>query len=224
MSELRIFVGYDTNEPVAYHVCVDSIIRHATRPLSITPLALSTLPYEERHGDGSTQFAYTRFLAPYLSGFRGLSLFLDGDMVVRDDIGKLFDIMPIGSAVCVVKHPEYTPKYETKFRNQEQRAYPKKNWSSVMLFQNSSSFCQQLTPEYVSNASGAHLHQFEWLPEDRIGELPAEWNHLVGQYEHNDDAKILHYTDGIPPFRAYTHCDHAPDWIEAFNHMRGVSE
>lgn len=222
-----VFVGYDEGESVAFHVCVNSLVRHASQPLRIMPLALNNLAqnYTERHGDGSTTFAYSRFLAPYLSGFMGYSLFIDGDMLVKDDIVKLFDAVSsdINSALWVVKH-DYTPKARTKFRGASQIAYPKKNWSSVMLFRNSSSFCKQLTPEYVEQSSGAHLHQFQWLPEGRVGELPREWNHLVGEYEHSDDAKILHYTNGVPAFSAYADCDHAGEWFDEFHRVVHVDE
>lgn len=230
MNSLNVFIGYDPGEAVAYHVCANSLIRHASQPLRITPLALNTLgeSYKESHVDGSTEFAYSRFLVPYLSDFSGVSLFIDGDMIVRDDIAKLFDEAKFDteSAVLCVKHDEYQPKGSTKFRGAKQTGYPKKNWSSVILFRNSSTYCKQLTPEYVSRASGAHLHQFEWLPDTRVGTLPKAWNWLVGEdaYKRNDDAKLIHYTQGIPAFAAYQQCDMAEYWWDEFHRLTHVDD
>jgi lipopolysaccharide biosynthesis glycosyltransferase len=225
---LDIFIGYDAGEAIAYHVCVNSLIRHSSQPLRITPLALNNLAphYTEKHSDGSTAFAYSRFLVPYLMGFSGTALFLDGDMVVKDDIAKLFDEFyhDTKSAVAVVKHPEYIPRATTKFRGAIQSAYPKKNWSSVMMFRCSHSYCKQLTPDYIERAEGRHLHRFEWLPEERVGELAPEWNHLVGQYEHNDKAHILHFTDGVPAFKDYADCDHSAEWWDEMHRTTSVDE
>jgi hypothetical protein len=218
---LNVFVGYDPREAIAYAVCCDSIARYAKRPVSIVPLALNSLSgiFTETHQDASTEFAYSRWLVPYLSDFVGESLYIDGDMVLKADIGELCDQLKgdLWSAVKVVKH-DYTPKLRVKFRGSKQTAYPKKNWSSVMLFRNSSGFCRQLTPEYVEKATGAHLHQFEWLPEDRVGDLALEWNWLVGEYENNPDAKLLHYTNGIPAYESFASGDHSKDWWDAYIH------
>lgn len=225
---LDIYVGFDPGEAIAYHVCVNSLIRHASQPLRITPLALNNLApsYTEKHSDGSTTFAYSRFLVPFLMGYSGTALFLDGDMLVKDDIAKLFDdfYRDTQSAVAVVQHPEYIPNGNEKFRGAQQSAYPRKNWSSVMMFRCSHSHCKKLTPEYVQNASGADLHQFKWT--DRIGELDARWNWLVDETHcpHNDDARLLHFTRGIPAFTDYAKCDHANDWWEEMHRVTNVDD
>ena len=227
---LDIFIGFDPGEAVAYHACANSIIRNASQPVRITPLALGMMApfYVEKHNDGSTEFAYSRFLVPYLCGYLGSALFIDGDMIVKDDIAKLFDdhYADMYSAVSVVKHPEYVPNGAEKFRGASQQAYPRKNWSSVMLFRCSHFSCKRLTPEFVTNATGAQLHQFSWVEDERIGSLDPTWNWLVDEAHcpHNPDAKLLHYTRGVPAFAAYANCDHASDWWDEFHRMTNVNE
>lgn len=225
---LDVFIGFDPAEAIAFAVCANSIIRHASQPVRITPLALNTVSgfYKEEHTDGSTEFAYTRFLVPHLSGYMGVSLFIDGDMVVRDDIAKLFEEADRDTqhSVWCVQHPEYKPKGKAKFRGAKQNAYPKKNWSSVMLFRNNTSYTRQLTPEYVTRATGAHLHQFEWLPEMRVGTLHPTWNWLAGEYEPNEHAKIIHYTRGIPAFAGYEMCDQAQVWWDEYHRLLKVDD
>jgi len=212
MGPLRIFVGYDSREAVAYHVCVNSLIRHSSLPLCITPLALNTLPeYDERHKDGSNDFIYSRFLVPYLCGFNGPALFLDGDMVVTDDVAKLFALNQLDKDVMVVKH-DYQTKHPKKYFGAKNEDYPRKNWSSVMLFNCSNYPNRVLLPEFVSKQSGSYLHRFEWMDDSRIGSLPLEWNWLVGEYEMNNDAKLYHYTLGIPACHGYDACDNSQVW------------
>lgn len=209
---LKIFIGYDPNEVAAYHVLAHSIIRHATEPVSITPLKLDYLPmHRKRDPKQSTEFAFSRFLVPHLSGYEGVSLFLDCDMLCRWDVKELFDMMDFSKDVMVVKH-DYTPKTKTKFLDQEQTVYKMKNWSSVMLFNNKQ--CRDLTPETVNYHTGLWLHQFHWTDADGIGELPKEWNHLVGEYDNNPNAKLIHFTLGGPYFTGYEHCEYALEWFD----------
>lgn len=216
---LNIFIGYDSNETVAFHVLSHSIMRRSSRPVSITPLVRAHLPEFTRPRDArqSTEFSFTRFLVPYLSGWSGWSLFMDCDMLVRCDIQEIMMHADPAKSVMVVKH-DYTPKTETKFLGQAQTKYEKKNWSSVMLFNNK--LCKKLTPEYVNSASGLELHQFKWLEGDhRIGALPKEWNHLVGEYDPDDKTKIVHYTIGGPYFHEYKNCDFAQEWFMELEDM-----
>ena len=210
---LKIFIGYDPNEVAAYHVLAHSIIRHSSIPVSITPLKLDQLPMtRKRDPKQSTEFAFSRFLVPWLSGFKGWSLFLDCDMLCRGDIADLFAQMNDRMAVQVVKH-DYTPKTDTKFLDQKQTRYEKKNWSSVMLFNNAR--CKELTVDYVNKASGLELHQFQWLwRQNLIGTLTNDWNHLVGEYDPNPNAQMAHFTLGGPYFTGYEHCEYALEWFE----------
>ncbi len=209
---LDIFCGYDPREAIAFHTCVNSIIRHASKPVTIHPLALNTIEgYTESHTDGSNQFIYSRFLVPWMMGWAGRALFIDGDMVVTDDIYKMVEGLPLYPAVHVVKH-DYTPKDATKYLGSKQEAYPRKNWSSVMVWNCGHFAHRKLTPEFIQEASGEYLHRFQWLEDDQIGDLPAEWNWLPDEYGENKDAKLLHWTCGTPCFIGYADSPQASIW------------
>ncbi len=209
----RIFIGYDTNETIAYHVLVQSIIENSSLPLSITPIALNNVQgifHREQHPLQSTQFSFSRFLTPYLANYEGWSIFMDCDMIVRTDIAKLWALRDDSYSIMCCKH-DYTPVSDTKFLGNVQSKYEKKNWSSVMMFNNAK--CKALTPEYVNTRSGLELHQFKWLGDSgQIGSIPLIWNHLVGEYEHDPKAALVHYTYGGPYFEEYLDCDYAEDW------------
>jgi hypothetical protein len=211
---MRVFIGFDPREEVAFHVLAASIHRRASAPVAITPLSLTQLGgvfTRERHPLQSTDFAFSRFLTPYLSGFTGWSLFLDCDMLVLDDIANLWKLRDSRYAVQVVKH-DHQPREDRKFLGQPQTQYPKKNWSSVMLFNNER--CRALTAERVNTASGLELHQFKWLEsDDLIGDLPHRWNHLVGYDAPNEDVSLVHYTLGGPYFDEYIGCEHSAAWL-----------
>jgi lipopolysaccharide biosynthesis glycosyltransferase len=197
---LNIFIGYDPREAVAYHVCANSIIRHSSVPVCITPLALDNLQdYAEVHQDASNQFIYSRFLVPHLMDHKGLALFVDGDMIFRDDVAKLFALADYTKAVQVIKH-DYQTRSATKYLGAPNESYPRKQWSSVTLWNCGSAIHNKLTPEFVQKATGAELHRFTWVPDERIGELPIEWNWLPDEFGANDDAKLLHWTLGTPCF------------------------
>jgi len=213
---INIFIGYDSKEKVAYHTLVQSIIENATMPVSITPIAkkhFKSIYQRTRTVKESTEFSITRFLTPYLSNYSDWSIFMDCDMLVTTDIKKLWDLRDDKYAVMCVKH-NYTPSSDRKFLNQIQTAYPKKNWSSVMLFNNSK--CTALTPEVVQHEDGLFLHQFKWLDtEELIGEVPHTWNFLVGEEEKLPNEKLpelIHYTLGGPYFEDYKGCDYEEIW------------
>lgn len=213
MTPIPIFVGYDPREAIAYHTCVNSIIRHATQPVAIVPVALNLFQdYEETHGDNSNHFVYTRFLVPHLMDFNGWAIFIDGDMILRDDIVKLWNLRLEGHYdVMVVKH-DYKTRMTEKYMGAKNEDYPRKNWSSVILWNCGSWPNRRLTPEFVQNATGAELHRFTWLTDDRIGELPREWNWLPDEYGANPAAKLLHYTLGTPCFHEFADTPQNEDW------------
>ena len=220
---IRIFIGYDPREKVAYHALVQSIIENSSEPVSITPIAkkhLGNIYQRTRSVKESTEFSLTRFLIPYLSDFDGWSIFMDCDMIVTSDIKALWNLKDDQYAVMCVKH-DYTPSSERKFLDQIQTVYPKKNWSSVMLFNNAK--CTSLTPEVVQHENGLFLHQFKWLEsEELIGELPHTWNFLVGEEEKLNNGKIpdlIHYTLGGPYFEDYKGCDYEEVWKQYKSEM-----
>lgn len=210
---LRVFIGYDPKEAVAYHVLCHSILSRCSVPISITPLVRSSLGmYTRPRGPTeSTEFSITRFLVPYLCDYEGWALFLDCDMLVQCDLADLLMEMLCqrSKAVLVCQH-DYSPKMGWKFEGHVQTAYPRKNWSSFMVF--NASKCKALTPEYVNEATGLDLHRFNWISDDLIGSLSLDWNHLVEEYPPNGDARVLHYTRGGPWFSEFRHCDHADAW------------
>ena len=211
---IRVFIGYDPREAVAFSVLSYSIQARASVPVSVAPLMLSQLSgvlTRERHPLQSTDFSFSRFLTPYLSGYAGWSVFMDCDMLMQDDIARLYELCDDRYAVMVVKH-NHVPKETTKFLGEPQSKYEKKNWSSVMLFNNAK--CRALTPEYVNGASGLELHQFKWLAgDDLIGALPDRWNHLVGYNPSRGDAALVHYTLGGPYFDDYRDCEYSREWF-----------
>ncbi len=225
MEPVRIFIGYDPREAVAFSVLAFSIHRRASVPVTIAPLMLSglgRLMTRERHPLQSTDFAFSRFLTPLLSGYAGWSIFMDCDMLVLDDVAKLWALRDERYAVQVVKH-DHRPREESKFLGAPQTQYEKKNWSSVMLFNNAR--CRALTPPYVNSASGLELHQFKWLAGDElIGALPRRWNHLVGYYAHEPDVSLVHYTLGGPYFDEYRDCEYAAEWRAELERMLVVTQ
>lgn len=209
---LDIFIGYDPREAIAFHTCVNSIIRHASKPVTIHPLALNTIDgYNETHTDGSNQFIYSRFLVPWLMSWKGKAIFMDGDMVVTDDIHTMVSGLDLYPAVHVAKH-NYKPKDETKYLGARQTDYPRKNWSSVIVWNCGHFAHRKLTPEFVQNSTGEYLHRFLWLEDDQIGGLSMDWNWLPDEYGENTDAKLLHWTCGTPCFHEYAQATQASVW------------
>jgi len=216
---IPVFIGYDSRIPVAFQTCVHSIITRSSEPVSVCPITLSSLHSDfnrEMSPLQSTEFSFSRFLTPFLSNYVGWSLFMDNDIIVKEDIAKLWALRSEEHAVMCVKH-NYTPPESTKFMGARDSAYEKKNWSSVMLFNNAK--CKALTPNYVNTATGLELHRFQWLEsEELIGSLPPTWNHLVGHNEASKDSppSLLHYTRGGPFYPDYSQTAHAKEWFDEF--------
>jgi lipopolysaccharide biosynthesis glycosyltransferase len=171
--------------------------------------------YKETHSDGSNQFVYSRFLAPYLSAFEGWAIFADGDMVCQADIIDLWNLRDESKSVLVVKH-DYKTKAQIKYLGNKNENYPRKNWSSLILWNCGHPANSVLTPEFVQNQSGSFLHRFSWLSDDLIGELPVEWNWLAIEYPENPEAKIIHYTLGTPCFKDYSKESMSNIWYQVY--------
>jgi len=183
---LRVFIGYDDRQPVAYNVLQVSIATRSSRPVSVTPLILSQLPITRA---GLTPFTFSRFLVPWLCNYEGTALFLDIDMLVLADIAELFDMMD-DNALMVSKN-------RLKFE-----------WASAMLFNCGHADNRRLTPEFIETAE--NLHTIPWT--DKVGDLPGEWNHLV-MYDEPKPAKLVHYTAGIPCFPETKDLGYGPEWM-----------
>lgn len=217
MTPIRIFIGRDHVEEVSYHVLCASIMRYATVPVSITPISMDHFReffHRERDPKQSNEFSFSRFLVPYLCNYEGWAIFMDCDMLMRCDINDLWKMRDDQYAVMCAQH-DYTPKDQIKYLGNRQYAYPRKNWSSLMLM--NCGKCRQLTPEYVEQASGLELHRMYWADE-MIGSLPLRYNWLVGEYLYSRAAKIVHYTVGGPWFPEYEDCDYADEWRENFDY------
>lgn len=210
---INVFIGYDSKEKAAFSTLSYSILKNSTKPVAITPIYLPNIKDDfirSRDNLSSTEFSFSRFMVPYLMNYQGWALFMDCDMLMKADISELWRMRDDRYAVQVCQH-DYCPKSTTKFLNQTQTVYPKKNWSSFMLM--NCSKCTWLTPDYVNSASGLELHQFKWLLNDQqIGALPLEWNWLAGEYDHKEDVKNVHFTEGGPWFDDYKETDYADEW------------
>lgn len=212
MKPIPVFIGYDPREAVTYHVCANSIIRNASAPVAIIPLALNLFEdYTETHTDGSNHFIYSRFLVPHLMEYTGHAIFIDGDMIVRADIVELWNQRDVYKDVQVVKH-DYKTRMPVKYLGAKNEDYPRKNWSSVILWNCNSFPNRKLTPDFIQRSTGAELHRFTWLDDARIGELPPEWNWLPDEYGVNPNAKLLHYTLGSPCFHEFATTPQGDEW------------
>ncbi len=225
---IPVFVGFDPREEAGTHVFTSSLIHRASAPVSIIPLHRQHFAsfYSKGQRDGTNAFTYTRFLIPFLQGWRGFAIFADGaDMLMRADIAELWALRDHYKAVQVVKH-DYQTKHPRKYLGTQMETsnydYPRKQWSSVMLVNCAHYHWRDITPERVEQMTGPELHRFSWLKDELIGELPSEWNWLADEHGENKDAKIVHWTAGVPAFPAYAQAPHADEFrrqVELVNHV-----
>jgi hypothetical protein len=212
---IPVAIGYDVRESVAYHVLAQSIINRTREPVSIIPLASRMLADFDGQKDGTNAFIYSRFLVPELCNYQGWAVYMDADMLLRADLAELWALRDESKAVMVVQH-DYHTKHRRKLIGTPMECgnadYPRKNWSSMILWNCGHPMNRILTKEYVSEAPGSVLHRFSWLPDDLIGEIPKEWNWLVGEYQLSADANLVHFTYGAPCFRYYSRGDYASEW------------
>ena len=212
---IKVFIGYDQREAQVFHVCVQSILMNTTVPVQIIPLNLDQLKkiYSEEHGDNTNNFIYTRFLVPHLCNFESTAIYMDGDMVVRGDLKDLISMNDKKSAVNVVKH-NYKTKKKTKYMGTLNEDFPRKNWSSVIIWNCDHVKNKILLPSLIQKSTGKFLHRFEWLDDDDINELPREWNWLCDEYGDNSSAKLIHYTLGAPCFKAFRDTPMAGEYMK----------
>jgi lipopolysaccharide biosynthesis glycosyltransferase len=218
-------MGYDPREAAAWHVATQSIIETASVPVAIKALTLASLRWFPDHRDGTNQFITSRYLIPCLQDFAGWALFVDSDVLFRADVADLWELRDSRYAVQVVKHDYRTSaprKYVGSPIENDNIQYPKKNQSSVMLLNCGHPAMRVLTPGYVARSTSQHLHRFEWLDPDLIGDLPSTWNHLVGEYPMRNDARLAHYTLGVPGFAHYVDCEHSREWHGALLRANAV--
>ena len=227
MKPLRVFVGWDSREDIAYQVCKRSLEQHSSIPLHISPIRQSELRARGVYTRGpdplsSTEFSFTRFLTPYLTGYEGWAIFADCDFLFRRDIAGILDYLDPAKALSCVKH-EYTPPETTKMDGQQQTQYPRKNWSSFMLINCAHEQVRRLTPSVVNAESGLYLHRFNWLSDDVIGALPLTWNYLEGWHSKADcdDPIAVHFTRGGPWFENYRDVEYGEEWMALSDRIQG---
>ncbi len=214
-----IVVGFDPREAVAYHTFTQSVIEKSTVPTRFLPLNISSLSnYRELHNDGSNEFIYSRFLVPFLMNFENWAIYADGDMVCLEDIKKLWDLRDKKYAIQVVKH-DYKTKIRNKYWGNKNEDYPRKNWSSLILWNCNHPSHKILTPEFVEKQTGAFLHRFSWINDDEIGEIEKEWNWLAIEYKEKENINLIHYTIGTPCFKEYENTSLSSYWKKSFLNM-----
>ena len=224
---MKIFVGWDSREDIAYQVCKHSIVSRQSNaeviPLKQHDLREKNLYWREKDLMASTEFTFTRFLIPELTNFNGWALFMDCDMILTTDIKELFDQADERYALMCVQH-DYKVKEGIKMDGQKQTVYPRKNWSSVMLINCAHPSNKQLTKELVNNPeiNGAYLHRFSWLKDEEIGSLNHTWNYLVGVYKDIEIPNLIHYTEGGPWFENYRDCEFNNLWKKELQDMMNV--
>lgn len=212
---IHLFCGYDRREAIGFHVFVHSVLSRTSAPVSIIPLAAMGLP------EGSNSFTQSRFLVPKLMRYRGHAIFADAsDMLAMGDVAELNALFDPRFAIQVVKHADYKTRHKTKYRGTAMECpnmnYPRKNWASVCIFN-----CEHPAWQTV-DASEPSLIGLKFLPDELIGELPAEWNRLADEGHPVDKAKVLHWTAGFPAFEAYRDAPAADAWFAAKRQMELV--
>ena len=219
MSNLNIYIGYDSKEDIAYRVCKYSILKRSNTNLKVTSLKLYELITNKMYSRNidplaSTEFTYSRFLVPALNKYKGWAIFCDCDFIFFEDVSKILENIDNSKAVYCVQH-DYTPKEKHKMDGQKQTIYPRKNWSSFILFNCSHPSNKKLSIDLVNSETGSFLHQFKWLKDSEIGSLDERWNWLEGWTSNHNNKKpfAVHYTRGGPWFDEWQDVEFANEWI-----------
>ena len=219
MSNLNIYIGYDSKEDIAYRVCKYSILKRSKANIKVTSLKLYELVTNKLYFRAidplaSTEFTYSRFLVPAINKYKGWAIFCDCDFIFFEDVSKILENIDNSKAVYCVQH-DYTPKEKHKMDGQKQTIYPRKNWSSFILFNCSHPSNKKLSVDLVNSETGSFLHQFKWLKDSEIGSLDERWNWLEGWTSNHNNKKpfAVHYTRGGPWFDEWQDVEFANEWI-----------
>jgi hypothetical protein len=230
LPELRIYIGWDSREPEAFAVAEFSLKQRTSIPLVVHPLKQDelregSLYWREIDPLAATEFTYTRFLVPALTGFEGFALFCDCDFLWLGDVAELLQHATGDRAVWCVKH-DHRPTETVKMDGTPQTVYPRKNWSSLMLLNCAHASTRRLVPEVVNSASGAYLHRMQWADDAEVGGLPVEWNWLEGWNERPSSGapKAIHFTRGGPWFKNWQHVEFGDLWLKEFEKLKGSGQ
>lgn len=224
-TALNVYVGYDPRIETAVNVCVSSLQRRSTVPVHLLQKS-SLFPAFNRptEPNQSTEFTYTRFMVPFLNNYTGWSVFCDCDFIFVEDIASILKYADPTKAVSVCKHPSYNPRTAIKMDGIKQHVAYRKNWASLMLFNNAHPSNKKLTPELINTIMpGVLLHQFSWLDDTEIGSLPLEWN-CLDDYYHLEQPKAIHYTDGGPWFKGYEQTFYSDRWYEEYYYWKAQQD
>jgi lipopolysaccharide biosynthesis glycosyltransferase len=238
-----VWIGFDPREAAAFAVAAHSARAHLTAPVPIYAVELEDLRQSGLYtrptltqdiagapprlldqiseAPMSTEFAISRFFVPLLAR-TGWALFMDSDILVRANLARLFEAADPSKAVMCVKHA-FNPPPGVKMDGQAQLPYPRKNWSSVMLFNCDHPANKLLTLGMLNGVPGRDLHGFCWLRDEDIGELDPAWNWLVGHSSPEIEPRIVHFTDGFPLMPGYENQPYAEEWREALRAWAGRS-
>ena len=220
MKKLKIYIGYDSKEDIAYRVCKHSLLKRSKDNVKVYSLKLQELVAKKLYDRSidplaSTEFTYSRFLVPTLTEYKGWAIFCDCDFIFLEDVSKVLENLDTSKALYCVKH-DYTPKEKHKMDGQKQTIYPRKNWSSFILFNCEHPSNTKLTADVVNSETGSYLHQFKWLKDNEIGSLDERWNWLEGwtSKQNNQTPFAVHYTRGGPWFQEWEDVEYANEWIK----------
>jgi lipopolysaccharide biosynthesis glycosyltransferase len=230
---MKIYIGHDRDQSIATDVCEFSIHKYTKYPVHTERLDISELRntgayYRPDGSPASTEFTYTRFLVPYLNDYKGWAMFVDSDFLFAGDVTNMWDEYIMSdphqdeTAVYCVKHMHYEPKNDTKFWGMKQHSFPRKNWSSLMIFNCSHPSVKKLTPLTIANQSPQWLHRFGWCKDEEIGYISYKWNWLVGEYGKSErmPPKALHFTNG-GPWNDVWGQDYEEYWCATYFEMTG---
>ena len=218
-NDFKIFIGMDSTHSYSAEKCKKSI-RRFNKHVPIEYINVDGLPeYTRPYDKQTTAFTYSRFLVPHLMGYEGVGLFCDDDFVWNCDPLEVLYSFDYKKAVSCVQHNFIKDLTGTKMLDKQNVMYPRKNWSSLMLFNNAHPDCANLTPEAVNTKSGQWLHRFNWTNE--VGKIPHTYNWCEGSCDYctearepMEKAKVWHFTRGGP-------------WIDLFedwSHIKLIDE
>ena len=230
-EKIKVYIGYDSRQDATplynefknspYKVCKKSIKIHnpniKVKPIKLNKLVKKNIYKREVDPLASTEFTYSRFLVPYLNEYQGLALFCDSDFLWQSDINTLLEYYDPKYSVMCVQH-DYTPRLEKKMDGYKQTIYPRKNWSSLMLFNCSHNDCKNLSLEAINSKTPKYLHRMEWTSDENIGSLPLEYNWLEGEYDNEVSPKAIHFTNGGPWHKDWNG-DYKEKWINIYNKL-----
>lgn len=211
-EKVKLFIGHDSKQTSVADTCrlsIEDYSKIRVETIHLTSVVSRGYFWREQ-AEGSTEFAFTRFLTPYLKGFYGYAIFCDSDFIWNCDPLELLDVIDPTKAVSVVKHNIQKDQIKPfKMDGQKQSWYPRKNWSSLMVFNCDHAFTKRLTPQVVSESPAGYLHEFNWCDDQYIGSIPHTYNYLVGYYNDEVNPKAIHFTDGGPWHPGYENVEFA---------------